>query len=132
MPVLAEPSFFPDALFATDRSCSESSRWWVLHTRPRAEKAIARILASKEVPFYLPLYNQKTRVQRRLVSTFLPLFPGYLFLRGGEDERVIAFETNRIANCIRVEDQKAFDRDMSRIHASINSGLPILPEERIQ
>jgi transcriptional antiterminator RfaH len=62
----------------------------------------------------------------------LPLFPGYVFLRGGEEERVIAFETNKVANCIRVEDQPGLDRDLVRVHASINSGLPILPEERIQ
>lgn len=44
----------------------------------------------------------------------------------------MAFETNRIANCIRVQDQLTMDRDLFRVHASIHSGLPLLPEERIQ
>lgn len=133
MPVLEAESFlYPDGLFETERTHSASCRWWVLHARPRAEKAIARLLASKGVSFYLPLYKKQTRVQRRQVTSFLPLFPGYVFLRGGEEERVVAFETNRIANCIRVEDQLTMDRDLVRVYGSINSGLPILPEERIQ
>jgi transcriptional antiterminator RfaH len=66
------------------------------------------------------------------MTSYLPLFPGYVFLRGGDQERVVAFDTNRIANCIRVEDQLGMDRDLSRVYASIESGLPLLPEERIQ
>ena len=93
---------------------------------------MARMLATKRISFFLPLYRQQKRVQRRTVTSFLPLFPGYVFLRGGDEERVVAFETNRIANCIRVEDQLAMDRDLVRVHASIESGLPLLPEERIQ
>ncbi len=133
MPALApETCLLPEELFATDREVSETSRWWLLHTKPRAEKAVARMLASKRISFFLPLYQQQKRVQRRSVTSFLPLFPGYVFLRGGDEERVVAFETNRIANCIRVEDQLAMDRDLVRVHASIESGLPLLPEERIQ
>ena len=128
----SETFLVPDDLFIADREVSETSRWWVLHTRPRTEKTIARILKSKRISFYLPLYRQQKRVQRRTVTSFLPLFPGYVFLRGGDEERVVAFETNRIANCIRVEDQRAMDRDLARIYASVESGLPLLPEERIQ
>ena len=125
-------SLFPEDSFSTAREDLEIFRWWVLHTRPRAEKTVARILASKRIPFFLPLYTQRKRVQRRTTTSDLPLFPGYLFLRGGDEERVGAFETNRIANCLRVEDQGAMDRDLARVHASIASGLPLLPEESIQ
>jgi transcription antitermination factor NusG len=127
----SEISLVPEDLFATERMATETSRWWVLHTRPRAEKTVSRLLASKQIPFFLPLYKQCKRVQRRTVTSYLPLFPGYVFLRGGDSERIVAFETNRIANCIRVEDQARMDRDLFRVHTSIKSGLPLLPEEKI-
>lgn len=133
MPYLpSETTLFPESLFAAPRDTSGSDRWWVLHTRPRAEKTVARILAAKQVPFFLPFYQQRKRVQRRTVTSYLPLFAGYLFLRGGDQERVVAFETNRIANCLRVEDQVTMDRDLFRVFSSIQSGMPMLPEERIQ
>lgn len=110
----------------------EPAEWWVLHTKPRAEKAVARLLASRRISFFLPLYSQKKRIQRRTVISLLPLFPGYVFLRGGSEARVAALETNRIANCLPVPDQDTMQRDLRRIHASIESGTPLLPEERIQ
>lgn len=133
MPALQqEISLIPENLFTLERNLTETSRWWVLHTKPRAEKAVARKLAVKDVSFFLPLYEQRKRVQRRTVTSYLPLFPGYVFLRGGDEERFLAFETNQVANCIRVEDQAAMDRDLFRVHTSIESKIPLLPEERIQ
>ncbi len=122
----------PEDLFASPRVASETIRWWVLHTKPRAEKIVAGLLAAKQIPFFLPLYEQRKRVQRRTVTSYLPLFPGYVFLRGGDEERLVAFETHRIANCIRVEDQISIDRDLAWVQESIETGLPLLPEERIQ
>lgn len=124
-------TILPTDLFAAEREASESTRWWVLHTKPRAEKVIAKLLAAKNVSYFLPLYTENKRVQRRTVTYQLPLFPGYVFLRGGDQERLAAFETKRIASCLAVEDQAGMDRDLFRIHASIQSGLPLKPEERI-
>ena len=119
-------------LFELDDRVTEKTRWWVLHTKPRAEKMVARLLAADKISFYLPLYKKQQRVQRRNVISHLPLFPGYLFLRGGDEERTMAFETNRIANCLRVEDQSRIDRDLFQLHRSLESGLPVTPEDRIQ
>jgi transcriptional antiterminator RfaH len=119
-------------LFSTERKVTKTSRWWVLHVKPRAEKTVARLLAGKQVPFFLPLYVPHKGSHPRSSPSYLPLFPGYVFLRGGDKERLVALETNRIANCIRVEDQDLMDRDLLRIHTSIESGAALLPEERIQ
>ena len=44
MPLLPlEPMTFPDDLFANGASfVKEASGWWVLHTKPRTEKSLAR------------------------------------------------------------------------------------------
>ena len=89
-------------------------RWWVLHTRPRAEKVLARHCHKRELPFFLPLYHRKWRSRGRLQSSFLPLFPGYVFLLGGGDVRLAALETNLVAQVIPVNDQRQLHEDLAR------------------
>src|SRR5262245_13822753 len=78
MPLLpAEPCCFPYSLLAEpDPVCDE--KWWVLHTRPRTEKALARSLHAGGVPYFLPLYERTWRTGGRLQTSHLPLFPGYV------------------------------------------------------
>lgn len=71
-------------------------------------------------------------MQRRLVRTFPPLFPSYLFFRGDEDARRKALETNFIVGCLRIEDQNDLTADLARIHDVIQSGAPMSPEGRLQ
>ena len=57
MPLLdAEPPLFPLDLFddKIDQAVVQDKTWWVLHTKPRQEKSLARELFRREVPFYLP------------------------------------------------------------------------------
>lgn len=48
-------------------------QWYVLKTKPRAERHAASILESRQVHVYLPLLKRQ--------RSFEPLFPGYLFLK---------------------------------------------------
>lgn len=103
MPLLPpEPSHFPNDLFTGPDPAGV--KWWVLHTRPRAEKAIARSLFAGEVPFFLPTYEQKRRTKGRVQTSHLPLFAGYMFLRGTDEDRGAALGTNQVANCIPATD----------------------------
>jgi transcriptional antiterminator RfaH len=130
MPVLAvEPNVWPTNLFSED---SPTRLWWVLHTRPRAEKMLARRLLRSDVSFYLPLYEQSRRIQRRTVRSYLPLFSGYLFLSGDADGRQTALETNLVAGCLPVADQNQLDNELLHIHRLIESGSQITPESRLQ
>ena len=92
MPILPEqPEIAPADLFDSDRP-ADARRWYVAHTRPRQEKALARELVRLNLPFYLPCDRKRTRVGGSIVSVARPLFPGYVFLRTLEPEkwRVIA------------------------------------------
>ena len=57
--------------------------WHVLYTRHQHEKPIARILSSKGHEVFLPLYAAAHRWQDRTKQLNLPLFPCYVFIRGG-------------------------------------------------
>ena len=76
--------------------------WYVLHVKPRAEKKVDDFLAALRVFHYLPLLRKETRVQRRKVVRFLPVFPGYVFTRLSQEERAQVFGTRNIVRTISV------------------------------
>jgi transcriptional antiterminator RfaH len=130
MPVLrAECCVFPDLLFDEILQSDSARVWRVLHTKPRQEKAIARELARREVPFFLPLVVKRNRFQGRILKSHLPLFPGYVFLFGTVDEADVASSTYRIANTLEVFDQEQLWHDLAQLRRVLSSNLPVLPED---
>lgn len=134
MPVLSlEPSLFPDRLFQ-DLSFGQSSEdvWWVAHTKPRTEKALARQLLNRSIPFFLPLYTRKGRHRNQVFVSHLPLFPGYMFLHCDEDARIDGLRTNLVVRTIPVADQQRLSEELVAIHRLIESGVQLAPEVRMQ
>ena len=131
MPVLAlEPFYAPENLFTVPLE-SHAGRWWVLHTRPRAEKSLARRLLRAGSAFFVPLYRRRWRCRNRMLCSHLPLFPGYVFLLGDDEARVQSLQTNLVAGCLQVPGQEQLHSDLSRVHDLMVSGAPLAPEERI-
>jgi transcriptional antiterminator RfaH len=134
MPLLPrEPCLFPNNLFDASATAPEADdRWWVLHTRPRAEKALARQFHARHLAYFLPLYHKQWRSNGRTQSSHLPLFPGYIFLRGNDEARVQALTTNLVANVLPVVDQDCFCADLTRVNHLMNSGNTLTPESRLE
>lgn len=65
-----------------------NSFWWAIYTRHQHEKTVEEILRAKGFEVFLPLYEsvRKWKDRRKLLS--LPLFPCYVFVRGGLDRRL--------------------------------------------
>jgi transcriptional antiterminator RfaH len=133
MPLLPlEPFVFPQDLFAgAGPGAADGRRWWVLHTRPRAEKSLARRVLRRGLTFFLPLHKRQWRSRGRLLCSHVPLFPGYVFLHGDAAGRQAALETNLIARCLEVADQPGLYADLQRVHRLIVSDAPLTPEERL-
>jgi transcription antitermination factor NusG len=131
MPILpAEPDMFPEDLWEGVAERYDSGRrWYCLHTKPRQEKATARDLRARQVPFYLPQMVREDRTPNgRKIRSVLPLFGSYLFLFGDEVERVAALKGNRLVNVLEVVDQEGLVRDLRQVHQMLRSGLAIEPE----
>ncbi len=129
----AETCLFPERLLENPSSGSnEAARWWVIHTRPRAEKALARRLLGREVGFFLPLYENRLSSSGRVRSSYLPLFPGYIFFHGDDEDRRLALETNQIAQMLTVPDQLGLFSDLQRIHQLLETRHNLTPEQRLQ
>jgi len=67
--------------------------WHALYTRHQHEKRIARILSNKGHDIFLPLYASTRRWRDRDKRLSLPLFPCYVFIRGGLDRQVQILST---------------------------------------
>jgi transcription antitermination factor NusG len=61
--------------------------WYAIHTRPRHEKRVAQQLAEKRLESFLPLREEVHRWKDRMKEVSLPLFPGYVFVRTGSENR---------------------------------------------
>lgn len=133
MPVLeCEQWILPENLF--DESFGESdrhNRWRVIHTRSRCEKSLARILAKNEIRFFLPVYEQKKKYQRRLVHSWLPLFSGYLFIHCDNGDLQNAAVRSQCVSCLEVADQKEFFDQLTGIHRLVRSGRNLSPEAHL-
>lgn len=132
MPVLdKESSFYPDSLFEQD-FLETADPWWVLQTRSRAEKSIARHLFAEGIPFFLPQHERRRRIQRRTVRSYLPLFPGYLFVRSTRAEFRDPTVERAIVNRLAVSDQLQLTEDLLDIYRMVRSDRPVTAEPRLQ
>ncbi|HEY1903598.1 MAG TPA: UpxY family transcription antiterminator [Terracidiphilus sp.] len=68
-------------------NCDHSS-WWALYTRHQHERTVADMLSAKGFEVFLPLYQSMRRWKDRKKMLSLPLFPCYVFVRGGLNRRL--------------------------------------------
>jgi transcriptional antiterminator RfaH len=106
-------------------------QWWAVYTKSRQEKSLARQLVGHRVPFYLPLIPKDSIIRGRRVRSLLPLFSGYLFVYGSEQERVTTLTTNRVSRILPVVDQDLLRRELMNVHCLIGSNAPLSLETRL-
>jgi transcription antitermination factor NusG len=101
--------------------------WHVLHTKSRQEKVVAADLAAMGIAHYLPLVRQVRYYGRRKAKVAMPLFPGYVFLRGSLDQVYAADRTKRIANIIAVNAQDQLDWELRNLHLALSKDADLTP-----
>ena len=122
MPILKrEPDAFPETIFEINEP------WWVAHVKSRQEKALARYLREHKVPFYLPQMEKRVRRSGRTLVSYLPLFSGYLFFRGGRDERLDALKSNVIVNILAPTDQAEISAELKQLRELQLTNAPLVP-----
>ena len=104
-----------------------SGEWFVLHTKPRQEKALSRDLEALGVSHFLPITRTVRYYGRRKAQAELPLFPGYVFLRGEVDEAYEADRTRRVAGIIRVPNQAELQDQLASIADALAMDAPLDP-----
>jgi transcriptional antiterminator RfaH len=145
MPILEEePSLFPAELLAEplggeagefleieDDSVAAERHWWLVHTKARQEKALARQLFGRQIAFFLPLVPKDNLIRGRRVRSLLPLFGGYLFLHATDAQRIDCLATNRVVHAYGVADESGLRTDLLQIHRLIAADAPLTLEKRL-
>ncbi|QDV90437.1 transcriptional activator RfaH [Phycisphaerae bacterium RAS2] len=116
----------------------EGTSWWVAHTKPRQEKALAEDLQTLALPFYLPLYERVMRSRRngRTSRSLVPVFSSYVFVVVSLEDRQRVLRTQRVAQLLVVRDQARLETELQqiqrvlanpvdfRIHRGLKTGAP--------
>lgn len=138
MPILGrEPDIFPEDLFAHGTPIPDAIKddrtWYCVYTISRREKDLMRKLFANKTPYYSPVIEKRYRSPNgRLRTSFVPLFPNYVFLLANEDERYQAMTTNCISKCQIVDRYEQLEKDLSSIANVIATGVGMTPEARLE
>ncbi len=97
----------------------QTACWWVLRTKSRQEKAVAKTLSAWEIDHFLPLVNAQRFVGNRKLNIELPLFPGYVFLHGTRDDTFQIDRTKRLACVLPVENQQELHRQLDNLRKAL-------------
>jgi transcription antitermination factor NusG len=86
VPMSAVP--VPSRLEEFGTALAQPSHWWALYTRHQHEKTVSDMLLAKGFDVFLPLFESTRRWKDRTKVLSLPLFPCYVFVRGGLDRKL--------------------------------------------
>jgi transcription antitermination factor NusG len=112
-----------------DDYTASPSTWYAIYTRHKHEKTVAQILTSKGLEIFLPLYAAAHRWKDRTKLVSLPLFPCYVFLKGGLDRRLDIVTTPGFFALVSNGDQPAAipSHEIETIRRTVQSGALVEP-----
>jgi len=111
--MVSDQFIYPPNLLEQDAP-GPSVFWTCARTRPRCEKKLARWLKAHDIPFFLPTYQRRAVSHRRIRTSDLPLFPGYLFVEGDRHKREFV-ESMSVADVLKPN----CDHQIERLHSDL-------------
>ena len=135
MPILPKQrDIFPaDLLDGFLPDSGAAAHWVAFYTLARREKDLMRKLEAASVPFYAPMVLRRLHsAGGRTRTSFVPLFPGYVFSLVDDEQRRAALGTNTIARWIPIPDERMLVNDLGAIKRLIDTEQPLTPEARLE
>lgn len=90
----------PNPFENTSPNLPADTSWYALYARHQHEKVVAELLSKKGFNVFLPLYDATHRWKDRLKKLSLPLFPSYVFLKGGLDRQLHIMTTPGVRSIV--------------------------------
>lgn len=108
---------------------TEITPWWALYTRHQHEKAVADGLSAKGFDVFLPVYESVHLWKDRKKTLTLPLFPCYVFVRGGLNRRLQIVTTPGVHSILSCGGRVATipDTEIAAIQQSLTGNLQVEP-----
>lgn len=113
----------------TDLGVHQDSAWRALYTRHQHEKVVAEMLLQKGFEVFLPLYESTRRWKDRSKLLTLPLFPCYVFVRGGLNRRLQVLTTPGVHMILSCGERDAMipDEEIQAIRKTVEGPCRIEP-----
>ncbi|GHA48968.1 hypothetical protein GCM10007103_32280 [Salinimicrobium marinum] len=86
--------------------------WYVLYTRPKAEKRVAETLEKVQIEVYCPMTTEIRQWSDRKKKITVPLFRSYVFVRLKEKDRHKVFEVPGVVRYLYWLGKPAVVRDL--------------------
>ena len=135
----AKPCPIPNSDFAAVSLGAEQPLWYAAYTLPRHEKVVAEQLEVRQVETYLPLYLSARRWAERRALVQLALFPGYVFVRITEGERIRVLDHPGVLRLVTFNGRPAPlpDGEIERLRAALELGKAepfpfLMPGKRVR
>jgi len=112
---------------ATPSSDLREASWYALYTRHQHEKMVDQVLTNKGFNTFLPLYATTHNWKDRTKALRLPLFPCYVFLKGGIDRRLHILTTPGVYGLVSSAGEPAAipDIEIEAIRRAVESGARV-------
>jgi len=112
-----------------DINSSEDQSWWAIYTRHQHEKTVADMLSTKGFDVFLPSYDSMRRWKDRNKLISLPLFPCYVFVKGGHERKLQVVSTPGVHMILYHGDRVATiqESEMEAIRAVVQARCRVEP-----
>lgn len=103
--------------------------WRALTVKSRREKLVAESLRNRGLEEFLPLYSSKRAWSDRTKILEMPLFPGYVFCRFPNTQRLLTVSTPGVTSVVSFGGQDAvvLDDEIENVRRMLASGVPLEP-----
>ena len=118
------PDVATDASGASDANLT-GGRWFVVRTRTRQEMILCDELRAMGVDHCLPVVTRHRRFGAYDAAVEVPLFPGYVFLRGTPQDADLAIRTHRAADVAEACDGSRLDWELTNLCRALQVRPPV-------
>jgi transcription antitermination factor NusG len=110
------------------------AHWFALYTRSRQERTVEAGLRRLGLATYLPMLQKVRRWSDRKKVVEVPYFPGYVFLRCGEEQRSTAWAVPGAVRFLGAEGRAtAIDSgEIESIRDALSRRIPFDPHPRLE
>jgi transcription antitermination factor NusG len=104
-------------------------RWYAIYTCSRREKQVARIFTERRLESFLPLQIAIHRGTHGRKQVSLPLFPGYIFVHIGPQDRRRVLDVPGVVRVVSFQGQPAVvsDAEIDALQKVLASGRRVEP-----
>ena len=112
-----------------DRQADYDRSWWTIYTRHQHEAVVSQHLTMKGFEVFLPVYDSVRQWKDRKKTISLPVFPCYVFVRGGLDRKLAVVTTPGVHMILHCGDRVAIipEEEIQAIQRSMEGHIRVEP-----